>query len=251
MNNLGQEPSNQALVDALKYTSDIIVTLTDKINNQDLKINFLEKTIIEQKNIISKNQNDILELNKKMSLIEKKLLLFINKEILTSKSQSVLNDNIDIKEFKNKENQKNNLEFEFLTQTINDLSSGLGIDGLNQIEELDEIDLETINNTLCNTTMVSDVTSFNNEDIELIKKQKATSIVENLIRRKQELEQKINGVNNQSNQPNQPNQPNQNNLTNTSKILIDTGKSTEQNNDNKPSQDINAIRRKKNFARKF
>ncbi len=248
MNNLGQEPSNQALVDALKYTSDIIVTLTDKINNQDLKINFLEKTIIEQKNIISKNQNDILELNKKMSLTEKKLLLFINKEILTSKSQSVLNDNIDIKEFKNKENQKNNLEFEFLTQTINDLSSGLGIDGLNQIEELDEIDLETINNTLCNTTMVSDVTSFNNEDIELIKKQKATSIVENLIRRKQELEKKINGVNNQSNQPNQPNQ---NNLTNTSKILIDTGKSTEQNNDNKPSQDINAIRRKKNFARKF
>ncbi len=248
MNNLGQEPSNQALVDALKYTSDIIVTLTDKINNQDLKINFLEKTIIEQKNIISKNQNDILELNKKMSLTEKKLLLFINKEILTSKSQSVLNDNVDIKELKNKENQKNNLEFEFLTQTINDLSSGLGIDGLNQIEELDEIDLETINNTLCNTTMVSDVTSFNNEDIELIKKQKATSIVENLIRRKQELEKKINGVNNQSNQPNQPNQ---NNLTNTSKILIDTGKSTEQNNDNKPSQDINAIRRKKNFARKF
>ncbi len=242
MNNSSQENSNQALVDALKYTSDIIITLTEKINSQDNKISFFEKNIIDQKNIISKNQNDILELNKKIFTLEKSVLLLIS-----SKNNNGNTTRID--------KSKDNIEFEFLSQTLQELGSNP--ENLEVIESLfgndsniknlldqDKLDLETLNNTICNTTLVSDVTSFNIEDIEKLKKQKATNLVENLIKKKQELETKINGINGNGLD---------NNLntvqtvqTNNSNVLIEQNKT-----DTKSNQDLNAVRRKKNFARRF
>ena len=249
MNNLVQEQSNQALVDALKYTSDIIITLTEKINSQDNKIGFLEKTIIEQKNIISKNQNDILELNKKISILEKSVLLFIsNKSNLINKTNNKSN---------NQTNNQNNIEveFDFLTQTLQELGSNLdnfdNIDNLDSLDDInnilgqDKIDLKTINNTICNSTMISDITSFNNEEINKIKKQKVSNIIENLIKKKEELDNKISGNGNTSGNTSGGQTPSTV-LTNNPNVVIEENIKT----DNK-SIDINAMRRKKNFARKF
>ena len=46
------DQDNKVLIDALKYTSDIVVSLTEKISLQDQKISQLEKIIIDLKNDI-------------------------------------------------------------------------------------------------------------------------------------------------------------------------------------------------------
>lgn len=210
-NQISTEQNYQVLLDALKYTSDIVVTLTEKNTINENKITYLEKNLFEQKNILDRNNNIIIDLGNKITMLEKNIISSINK------------DNLLIKN-----NIKSNIDLEFLTQNINEL---------NELKEkltsnyTDDIDIETINNTICNATILSDVTSFNMEDIEKFKKQQsATSIVENLIKRKQEIESKING------------------LTSNPSIIIENDKSV----DTKDSKnDLNAIRRKKNFAKKF
>ena len=54
MNNqqLTPEQNYQVLLDALKYTSDIVVTLTEKNSINENKIAELEKNIKEHKNLI-------------------------------------------------------------------------------------------------------------------------------------------------------------------------------------------------------
>lgn len=248
-NQLSQEQNYQVLLDALKYTSDIVVTLTEKntINENKItvlenKISYLEKVLFEQKNLLSKNNQMTEDLVNKISHLEKNIITSINKDTLLVKN-----------------NEKSNVDLEFLSQSINELNQlkdRLTQNNLSVSNE--ELDLETINNTLCNATLLSDVTSFNLEDIEKFKKQKtASSLVENLIKRKQELESKITGL--QSGFTNQTQSQSINNITNLSSG-ISTNKSNpsiiiEDENqkelkENKNS-DLNAIRRKKNFARKF
>jgi hypothetical protein len=210
-NQISVEQNYQVLLDALKYTSDIVVTLTEKNSINENKITYLEKIILEQKNILDKNNTMIIDLGKKITMLEKNIISSINKDKLLIEN-----------------NVKPNVNLEFLSQSINEL---------NELKEklisnyTDDIDIETINNTICNATILSEVSSFNIEDIEKFKKQKsATSLVENLIKRKQEIENKING------------------LASNPSIIIENEKSL----DTKDSKnDLNAIRRKKNFAKKF
>jgi hypothetical protein len=210
-NQISVEQNYQVLLDALKYTSDIVVTLTEKNSINENKITYLEKIILEQKNILDKNNTMIIDLGKKITMLEKNIISSINKDKLLIEN-----------------NVKPNINLEFLSQSINEL---------NELKEkltsnyTDDIDIETINNTICNATILSEVSSFNIEDIEKFKNQKsATSLVENLIKRKQEIENKING------------------LTSNPSIIIENEKSL----DTKDSKnDLNAVRRKKNFAKKF
>ena len=116
----------------------------------------------------------------------------------------------------------------------------------------EELDFETINNTICNTGLLSDVTSFNLEEVDKIKKQKATtSLVETLIKKKQELENKINDLtSHQSNQDNKSKELATVIIEKDNKSKEHYDKTIEDSKDNK-NIDLNAIRRKKNFARKF
>ena len=75
------EQNYQVLLDALKYTSDIVVTLTEKntlnenkissqenkISSQESKILILEKIVLEQKNMINKNTKNIENRKKQKS----------------------------------------------------------------------------------------------------------------------------------------------------------------------------------------
>ncbi len=242
MNNqqLTPEQNYQVLLDALKYTSDIVVTLTEKNSINENKINELEKTIRELKNGISKNNNLIEELGKKLLTVEKNIVTSVNKDLLLIKN-----------------NQKSNIELLSKSSTLTNNnkieiedSTGFALDP----EE--SLDLETINNTICNTGLLSEVTSFNLEEIEKIKKQKAaTSLVETLIRKKQELENKINdltsGFDNKSNDLTVIIEKESKSKESKEKINDKiTEKINEESKDNKTA-DLNAIRRKKNFARKF
>jgi len=210
-NQISVEQNYQVLLDALKYTSDIVVTLTEKNSINENKITYLEKNILEQKNILDKNNSMIIDLGKKITMLEKNIISSINKDKLLIEN-----------------NVKPNVNLEFLSQSINELN---GLKEKLISNYTDDIDIETINNTICNATILSEVSSFNIEDIEKFKKQKsATSLVENLIKRKQEIENKING------------------LASNPSIIIENEKSL----DTKDSKnDLNAIRRKKNFAKKF
>lgn len=235
-NQMSPEQNYQVLLDALKYTSDIVVTLTEKntinenkINSQENKIislenktTYLEKIFSEQRNLVNKNNNMLNEFDNKITLLEKNIISSINKDNLLLKN-----------------NEKSNVDLDFLSQSINDLNQLKDRLILNSNSN-EELDIETINNTICNSTLLSDVTSFNIEDIDKFKKQKtATSLVENLIKRKQEIEDKIIGLTSNSNPS----------------IIIENDQSGD-NKDSKDSKDsknidLNAIRRKKNFARKF
>ena len=245
MNNqlLTPEQNYQVLLDALKYTSDIVVTLTEKNTVNENKISNLEKNIIEQKNIINKNTKLMEDLSKKILLVEKNITTSINKDLLLLKNNSKSNTDLLSKSSNSIPNNKIELE-------ETDLN-----------EDFDE---ETFNNTINNTNLLSEVTSFNLEDIEKLKKQKtATSLVENLIKRKQELENKINdltsnpdlskltstkSISTKSISTKSTSTKSNNNLSNV--IIIEEDKENELLKDSK-SVDLNAIRRKKNFARKF
>ncbi len=225
------EQDNKVLVDALKYTSDIVVSLTEKISTQEQKISQLEKIIIDLKNDI---KSEFQKNDKKINNIFDKLNDF-EKNVSNYNS----NGNIQVNNIL-ESNNDSNIDFEILSQTVKDLTSGLNLD------------LETINNTICNTTMVSDVTSFNNEDINNFKKNKASSLVQNLIKQKMELEKKINSlVDNQTNIPNQSQNSSNQNITQSnsknSSIIVENDKQ----NSTQTNPDINAIRKKKNFARRF
>ena len=90
MNNqqLTPEQNYQVLLDALKYTSDIVVTLTEKNTLNENKISNLEKTVLEQKNLINKNTKLIEDLGKKILLVEKNITTSINKDLLLKKNNS-------------------------------------------------------------------------------------------------------------------------------------------------------------------
>lgn len=246
-NQLSQEQNYQVLLDALKYTSDIVVTLTEKntinenrIGSQENKITtlenkilYLEKVVVDHKNQFNKNNNIIEDLTNKISHLEKNIISSINKDALLVKN-----------------NEKSNVDLEFLSQSINELNQLKDKLSQNNISiSNEELDLETINNTLCNATLLSDVTSFNIEDIEKFKKQKAaTSLVENLIKRKQELENKITGLQNGSINTNVSVNTNDNTNNSNPSIIVENDNQKELKDKN---SDLNAIRRKKNFARKF
>ncbi len=225
------EQDNKVLIDALKYTSDIVVSLTEKISLQEQKISQLEKIIIDLKN---DTKSEFQKNEKKINNIFDKLNDF----------ERGANQNFVFKENSNKNqdaNSESNIDFEILSQTMKDLTSGLNLD------------LETINNTICNSTMVSDVTSFNNEDIADLKKNKASNLVQNLIKQKIELEKKINTFIDNQNTGNTGNSSGSVGVKNQSSSNIyvenDKEKNTLQSTQN--NIDINAIRKKKNFARRF
>ena len=77
MNNqqLTPEQNYQVLLDALKYTSDIVVTLTEKNTINESKISTLEKILQEQKNLLNKSNKLIEELEKKLSHVEKNIIM--------------------------------------------------------------------------------------------------------------------------------------------------------------------------------
>ena len=52
---LSAETDNKVLIDALKYTSDIVVSLTEKMDIQEKKISQLEELIYELKNELKLN----------------------------------------------------------------------------------------------------------------------------------------------------------------------------------------------------
>ncbi len=223
---VNQEQDNKVLIDALKYTSDIVVSLTEKISIQEQKISQLEKIIIDLKN----------DTKSEFQQNERKINSIFDKINDLEKSP---NQNFVINENKNKDpNSESNIDFEILSQTMKDLTSGLNLD------------LETINNTICNSTMVSDVTSFNNEDIADLKKNKASNLVQNLIKQKMELEKKINSFIDNQNSGNSSgsltvkNQPSSN-------IYVENDKEKNTLQSTQNNIDINAIRKKKNFARRF
>lgn len=227
---LSAETDNKVLIDALKYTSDIVVSLTEKMDIQEKKISQLEELIYELKNElklnVQKHDKKIVEMDKNINMIKKSVNDLTN----------YVNNNDVISNNYEKHNEDSTVDFEILSKTVKDLSSNLNL----------ELDLETINNTICNGTMVSDVTSFNNEDIDNFKKNKATNLVQNLIKQKIELEKKINGFMDDKSSSNIGIQQSQ------SQSLQQTNVNTKQIvQENLNNQDINAIRRKKNFARRF
>ncbi len=233
---LTPEQNYQVLLDALKYTSDIVVTLTEKNSINENKIAELEKIIKEHKNFIQKNNKSIEELEKKLIGVEKNIVTSVNRDLLLIKN-----------------NQKSNIELLSKTNTNNtqnNLTSRIEVS--DDMDLQDELDLETINNTICNTGLLSDVTSFNFEEVEKIKKQKAaTSLVETLIRKKQELENKINDLtSHHSTQDNKSKELATVIIEKDNKSKESNEKTIEDSKDNK-NIDLNAIRRKKNFARKF
>lgn len=232
MNNqqLTPEQNYQVLLDALKYTSDIVVTLTEKNTLNENKISNLEKTVLEQRNIINKNTKLIEDLGKKILLVEKNITTSINKDLLIKKNNSKSSTDLFSKSL------ITNSKIEFEETNFN--------------EDNEDFDEETINNTINNTNLLSEVTSFNLEDIEKLKKQKtATSLVENLIKRKQELENKINDLTSNPDLS-KSSKSNKSNNNTSNVIIIEEDKENELSKDSK-TVDLNAIRRKKNFARKF
>jgi hypothetical protein len=171
-------------------------------------------------NVVSNTKNDkkINNIYDKFNDFEKNVFDYNN----SGSNNIIENNNIN----------DSNIDFEILSQTVKDLTSGLNLD------------IETINNTICNTTVNSDITSFNNEDINNFKKNKASTLVQNLIKQKLELEKKINGL---VDNPNVSNNQTPN-TKNNSNILIENDKTP---NSGQQNPDINAIRKKKNFARRF
>ncbi len=240
MNN--SEQDNKVLIDALKYTSDIVVSLTEKISAQEQKISQLENIIIDLKNDIKselhKNEKKVNNIFDKISEVEKSL----SKQNNYSNNANNSNNSNNTNNVNNNDSgEDSNLDFEILSQTVKDLNSNLNL----------ELDLETLNNTICNSTMLSEVSSFNLNDITGIKKNKVNNLVQSLIKQKLELEKKINNGSgdtlNKNNGLINTNGSNASNLTNPS-----TNENSNTNtNANSNQQDINAIRRKKNFARKF
>jgi hypothetical protein len=240
MNN--SEQDNKVLIDALKYTSDIVVSLTEKISAQEQKISQLENIIIDLKNDIKselhKNEKKVNNIFDKISEVEKSL----SKQNNYSNNANNSNNSNNTNNVNNNDSgEDSNLDFEILSQTVKDLNSNLNL----------ELDLETLNNTICNSTMLSEVSSFNLNDITGIKKNKVNNLVQSLIKQKLELEKKINSGSgdtlNKNNGLINTNGSNVSNLTNPS-----TNENSNTNaNTNANQQDINAIRRKKNFARKF
>ncbi len=241
MNNqqLTPEQNYQVLLDALKYTSDIVVTLTEKNTINESKIATLEKLVQDQKNSINKNNKLVEELEKKLSHVEKNIITSINKDLLLIKNNQKSNIELLSKTTTNKSKSKIELENDYNFDSNN-----------NDNNTNEDFDTETLNNTICNTTMLSDVTSFNLEEIEKIKKQKAaTSLVETLIRKKKELENQINDLTTNTDTPPL--------LTKSSKSLNKEKETIVVEEEEKVTEpdtktiDLNAIRRKKNFARKF
>ncbi len=241
MNNqqLTPEQNYQVLLDALKYTSDIVVTLTEKNTINESKIATLEKLVQEQKNLINKNNKLVEELEKKLSHVEKNIITSINKDLLLIKNNQKSNIELLSKTATTKSNSKIELENDYNFDSNN-----------NDNNTNEDFDTETINNTICNTTLLSDVTSFNLEEIEKIKKQKAaTSLVETLIRKKKELENQINDLTTNTDTPPLLNTKSSKSVNKEKEtIVVEEEKVIEPET---KTVDLNAIRRKKNFARKF
>ena len=149
--------------------------------------------------------------------------------------------------------KKYNVTDEFV-EVYKYLNAVIMTDRINQLSELERymlVALSLDNHDIKNPIVKARIL----EEVEKVKKQKAaTSLVETLIRKKQELENKINDLT--SHQSNQSNQDNKSKEFAT--VIIEKDNKSKEPNDNtiedskdNKNIDLNAIRRKKNFARKF
>lgn len=127
---MGEQENNEIkiLIDALKYTSNIIVDLTNKLTLQEEKISILE-------NKINKIQKVSMEHNLKLKTIDFEML----NKILLSKKKKNFNDNTDeISNYivgKNEKNEKNNKQEHISQSNQQNKLSGI-IGDKNKIDKL-------------------------------------------------------------------------------------------------------------------
>jgi len=219
--NENNDTEYKILIDALNYTSDIIITLTDKISIQEDKIYNLEQIMDDQIKLHNKNDKIILELNNKLkniNKIEKKLYNYVENK---SKFESDDEESSQVEESSNKITKDyikdtvrydTNLDFEIITQTMKDLT-----DKINE---------------------VTDISLVNPKEIEQIKKERTNILVDTLIKQKINLDKKLNDLTVDNNNHNKTN-------INSQKIDINNEKAVN------TTQEILINRRRNNFVRKF
>lgn len=232
--NENNDTEYKILIDALKYTSDIIITLTDKISIQEDKIYNLEQIMDDQIKLHNKNDKIILELNNKLkniNKIEKKLYNYVeNKSKFESNDEesSQIEESSDNRNYR-KDELKNivtkdyikdtvrydtNLDFEIITQTMKDLT-----DKMNE---------------------VTDISLVNPKEIEQIKKERTNILVDTLLKQKINLDKKLNDLT-------LDNKINNHGKNNINFQKIDTINEKAVNT----TQEILINRRRNNFVRKF
>jgi hypothetical protein len=98
MNVLNENEQN-AIIDALKYTSDVVSALTLKINNQDEEIIFLKNKVLIM-------EEEIKKMFQKITILNAKNKQYSNVELKTD------DDNTNISDQKTKTNKSNNQKIE-------------------------------------------------------------------------------------------------------------------------------------------
>lgn len=151
--NVFNENEQNAMIDALKYTSDVVSALTLKINNQDDEINYLKNKVI----LIESEVNKILQ---KLTIKNIKTKNYSNLELNTEDVESIkiipnINDNKNL-DFLNKNKDEEN--FNDSSNSYNDTKS-----------------------------KNFEVTSIGDTEINKLRKLKAGQLVDKLIQKKNEI----------------------------------------------------------------
>jgi hypothetical protein len=167
--NVFNENEQNAMIDALKYTSDVVSALTLKINNQDDEINLL-------KNKMQIMEEEMLKISQKLTMINIKKT-YSNVKLNTEDSSTEPVTNIT-----NKKKEKNP-ELNGSTNYDNSSDSEKSVES----ENLDT----TTNAQGENKSKNFSITSIGETEINNLRKIKAGQILDNLIKKKNEINELI------------------------------------------------------------
>jgi hypothetical protein len=156
---LSNDNQQNALIDALKYTSDVVSALTIKINTQDDDIFFLKNKL----NLMEEQVNKIF---KKLTIINANAKNYSNVELNTEDEQD---DN-------NKTNYKNDSHDSHDSNDSHDSDDSHDSKKNNSQESNDELKLKNF-----------EITSIGDTDINKFKKIKVNQMVDKLIQKKKEI----------------------------------------------------------------
>ena len=163
---LSNDNQQNALIDALKYTSDVVSELTIKINNQDDDINIL------------KHKNNLMEEN------IKKIFIKLTKLNLNTKKFSNIELNTDDEEEDTINESTNKKSYVDNIQDSNDLNNS---DNLNS-KSINSHNSHNSHESYSNTRSRNfEITSIADTEINKLKKIKVNQLVDKLIQKKKEI----------------------------------------------------------------
>lgn len=227
------------LIDALKYTSNIIVDLTNKLNEQENKINKIE-------NLITILKKEYIELNSKISLIQNNNTNNLNSTLLVEKPI-----------IKNERNIENDTECEQIATYL--LSKNNDSDDYNKINNKLKDSIFKDKNKI--NKLINSIVKKKNSLNDIIENNKEKSLLTEYNLNEINYEQKYNFYEEKEKNIEKSNintDANTNTNVNTN-LNIDTNANTETNanknantNENTNiNENLKNIRKKSNFARRF